>query len=349
MAAAGRTLGDDGGWFDGIVGRSRAIRQAIALAERAGQTTATVLLQGETGTGKELFARAIHDCGPRARGPFIVLNCAAVPETLLESELFGHLRGAFTGAERARRGLFEEAHGGTLFLDEVGETSPGVQGKLLRVLQSGEVRPLGSDRVHRVDARVVAATNRDLNAEAAAGRFRADLFYRLSVLPLSLPALRERPEDIEDLALHFLRRLGAQEGRPPPAFGPQALELLRRHPWPGNVRELQNEIRRLVLTIAPGERVEPCSLSPWIGREGGPDRRTDSRMRPHERPLKAIVREAERAAIHERLRRHAYHRAATARSLGVSREWLWAKMRALGIEAPRHTGEVNPEGSAEPA
>jgi DNA-binding NtrC family response regulator len=315
--------------LDGIIGESAGIEQALFLAERAAQARVTVLLEGETGTGKELLARAIHYHGARARAPFLAQNCAALPETLLESELFGHVRGAFTGAERHHRGLFERAEGGTLFLDEIGEASPAIQAKLLRVLQDGEVRPVGGDAARAVDVRVIAATNRDLAEAVRDGRFRRDLYYRLRVFPIRLPPLRERREDVRLLAVHLLERLSAEEGKRLRGFDARALRLLERHPWPGNVRELENEIHRVVLCADPGDRVTPEHLSSWIV-EGAPSAAADAT-----RPLKEIVRDVELATIRARLREHGYHRTATARSLGMTRESLWAKLRQLGFVLPR--------------
>jgi len=320
--------------MDGIIGESRGIEQALVLAERAAQARVTVLLEGETGTGKELFARAIHYHGPRARSPFLAQNCAALPDALLESELLGHVRGAFTGAERPHRGLFEAADGGTLFLDEVGEASPAIQAKLLRVLQDGQVRPVGADAARRVDVRVIAASNRDLAQAVREGRFRRDLYYRLRVFPIRLPALRERRQDIRLLAVHLLRRFATEAGRAIPGFTPEALRLLERYAWPGNVRELENEIQRVVLCAEPDQRITGELLASWIV-EGAPSGDAEGG-----RPLKEIVREVEAATIRARLREHGYHRAATARSLGMTRESLWAKLKQLGFALPRrHSGD----------
>ncbi|MDJ0866464.1 MAG: sigma 54-interacting transcriptional regulator, partial [Myxococcota bacterium] len=244
-----------------MIARGPRMLELFALLEQAMPSTATVLLTGETGTGKELLARALHAGSPRRNGPFVAANCAAFPDTLLESELFGHARGAFTGADRARDGLFEAASGGTLFLDEIGETSPSLQAKLLRALQEREVRPLGGNRSRRVDVRVVAATNRALRDEVAAGRFREDLFYRLAVFHIGVPPLRARPEDVVPLAEHFLRRHGAREDRPGCRLSRGAADLLRLHPWPGNVRELENEMQRALAVAEPGEAIAPRHLS----------------------------------------------------------------------------------------
>jgi DNA-binding NtrC family response regulator len=315
--------------LDGIVGTSAGIEQALFLAERAAQARVTVLIEGETGTGKELLARAIHYHGPRARGPFLAQNCAALPDALLESELFGHVRGAFTGAERSHRGLFEQAADGTLFLDEIGEASGAIQAKLLRVLQDGEVRPVGGTASRRVDVRIIAASNRDLGQLVADGRFRRDLYYRLRVFPIRLPPLRERRGDVRPLALHLLARLSAEERKALRGFDASALRCLERYSWPGNVRELESEIHRLVLCAEPGECITAERLAPWIvdgGASGGSD---------GERPLKEIVREVEVATIRARLREHGYRRRETALSLGITRESLWAKLRQLGVALPR--------------
>jgi transcriptional regulator with PAS, ATPase and Fis domain len=301
--------------------------RVLGLIERAAQADVHVLVEGESGTGKELCARAIHAHGPRAKRPFVAQNCAAVPETLLESELFGHTRGAFTGADRARRGLFEEADGGTLFLDEIGEASPAVQAKLLRVLQDGEVRPVGGTSTRRIDVRVVSATNRDLRLETDAGRFRLDLLYRLSVFPIVLPPLRERPEDVAPLAKHFLARAARDAGKAIAGFHPEALALMERYGWPGNVRELENEARRLVVCAEPGARIAPAALSSAIVKAPADTAASAA-------PLRDVMRQLERAVIQSRLREHGYRKDLTAESLGIRRESLWKKLRDLGLRPP---------------
>jgi len=312
----------------GIVGESPALEQVLAMAERAAQSRVGVLLEGETGTGKEVLAHAIHARGPRASQPFLAVNCAALPETLLESELFGHVKGAFTGADRSRLGLFREADGGTLFLDEIGETTPNLQAKLLRAVQDGVIRPVGGSDSHQVDVRVIAATNRDLRQESEAGRFRLDLYYRIRVFPIRLPPLRERAGDVALLAKYFLERLSRQEGKHLRGFDPTTLALLERYAWPGNIRELQNEIHRLVLYVNAGQRITIEVLPPWIVGQAAAAPATDGRS------LKEVLHEVEAAVINQRLRQHGYRREATAKSLGVTREWLWAKIRQLGLVVP---------------
>jgi formate hydrogenlyase transcriptional activator len=232
---------------DEIVGPSAALHRALKAVEKVGPTDATVLLLGETGTGKELLARAIHDHSPRRSRALVTLNCAALPSGLVESELFGHEKGAFTGAAGARPGRFEVADGGTLFLDEVGDLPPEAQAKLLRVLQEGEFERLGSARTRRVDVRLIAATHRDLTAEAGAGRFREDLYYRLSVFPITIPPLRERREDIEPLVWFFVHRRQRELGRRVERIPAEAMDVLRRYDWPGNVRELENVVERAMI------------------------------------------------------------------------------------------------------
>jgi transcriptional regulator with GAF, ATPase, and Fis domain len=236
--------------------------QVLDLVRRVAPTDATVLIHGESGSGKEVIAKAIHHASPRARGSFVAINCAALPETLLESELFGHVKGAFTGAATNKKGLFEEAHGGTLLLDEIGEMPPSLQAKLLRTLQSGEIRPVGSTHAITIDARVLAATNRDLAQMIRQGGFREDLFYRLNVIPVTLPPLRERREDIPLLAEHFLARFAERQNRVL-RLSPATMERLLRYPWPGNVRELENAMERGAI-LAQADTIEPDDLPPHV-------------------------------------------------------------------------------------
>jgi len=303
-----------------FVARSEAMRQVVALVERGAASAAPVLIDGETGTGKDVVARALHGRGPRRAAPFLVQNCAALGETLLESELFGHVRGAFTGAERDRPGLFVEAGDGTVFLDEIGDAPAGVQAKLLRVLQHGEVKPVGADRTHRVRARIVAATNRDLAAEVDAGRFRSDLYYRLTVFPIRVPPLRQRPADVLPLLVAFLRRYEDEEGHRTGGFGRDALSALATYSWPGNVRELEHEVHRLVLTTAEGEQIGARHLAPRI--------RTATRAGMAREPLRRILARVELAVVRQRLS-ETPSKAAAARSLGITREALYQKLRRL--------------------
>jgi DNA-binding NtrC family response regulator len=250
-----------------VVGASTTMQEVFGLIQGAARTDLSVLVTGESGTGKELVAKAIHYNGPRRRGPFVALNCAAIPETLLESELFGHVRGAFTGAATARKGLVEEAHGGTLFLDEISEMSVTLQAKLLRVLEDREVRPLGSNRATVVEFRAIASTNRDPKAQVEAGTFRADLYYRLNVIGIHLPPLRDRAGDVPRLARHFVEEFAAQQQRPIRGLTPEAMALAEAYRWPGNVRELENAIERAV-AFARSESITPADLPPAVREEG---------------------------------------------------------------------------------
>jgi transcriptional regulator with PAS, ATPase and Fis domain len=313
--------------FAGILGTSRAMRAVFALVERATRSTATVLLTGETGTGKELIARAIHEGGPRRAHPFVAVNCAAFPDTLLESELFGHVKGSFTGADRDKPGLFEVAGGGSLFLDEIGETSGPLQAKLLRVLQEREIRPVGGTRSRRVDVRVVTATNRDLRSEAARGFFRDDLYYRLAVFPIAVPPLRERRDDILLLAAHFLERHGRREAKRGCRFSRAAEHLLLAYRWPGNVRELENEVQRVLALAEPGEVLTPALLSERLADVLEP---VEAPARPGETLRESLAR-VEAWLIRRTLEHNGGRRAATARQLGVTREGLYKKMKRLGI------------------
>jgi transcriptional regulator with GAF, ATPase, and Fis domain len=239
-------------WFEEILANSAALKRVLDTVEQVATTDETVLITGETGTGKELIARAIHRRSPRARGPLVKVNCAAIPDTLLASELFGHERGAFSGAVERRKGRFEQAHGGTLFLDEIGELPPEMQVLLLRVLQEREFERLGGTQTLQVDVRLVAATNRDLAEEVRAGRFRSDLYYRLNIFPVHVPALRERPEDIPPLVAHFAEKYGSRFGRKISRIDRKTLDLLQSHSWPGNVRELENTVERAVILARNG-------------------------------------------------------------------------------------------------
>ncbi len=299
-----------------IIGRSDAMREVCDLAERVADAIAPVLLLGETGTGKGLVARAIHASGTRASHAFVMVNCASVPENLLESELFGHVKGAFTGATSSRRGLFEEASGGTLFLDEIGEMPPAVQAKLLHVLERGVVRAVGSDKERAVDARIVAATHRDLRARVREGAFREDLLFRLEVVTIELPPLRQRRDDLPPLIGHMLAQAKARHPESPVTrFGAEALERMLAHTWPGNVRELENTIERAVL-LARGPEVAASELPSTVGAKGGGADRTvfDGAVMP----LYEMERRYARWAIDQLGGR----RMLTAERLGVDRKTL---------------------------
>jgi DNA-binding NtrC family response regulator len=305
----------------GIVGQSPALRRVLDLARSVAPSPTTVLITGESGTGKELIARAIHRWSPRAEGPFVAVNCAALPDALLESELFGHERGAFTGAVAQRRGRFELAHGGTLFLDEVGDMSPALQGKLLRVLEAQEFERVGGTRTLRVDVRVIAATNADLGAAAAARRFREDLYYRLSVFPVQLPPLRQRPEDILALAEHFLGRLRRTLRKPVAGFTPEAQARLRGYAWPGNVRELENVVERAVI-LAQGDRIGLAELS-LLPVPGPPEEEGGE--------LKVL----EHAAILQALADTGGNRRLAARRLGIGLRTLQYRLKQYGMAGRR--------------
>ena len=311
-----------------IIGRGPEMEEVFALVSVASGSRATVLLSGETGTGKELIAQAIHRESGRRKESFVAVNCAAFPDTLLESELFGHVRGAFTGAERDKRGLFEAASGGTLFLDEVGETSGPFQAKLLRVLQEREVRPVGGTRTRSVDARVVAASNRDLRREAERDAFRQDLFYRLAVFPIHLPPLRKRLRDVVPLAEHFLALHGLREGKPNAGLSPEATRLLQAYRWPGNVRELENEIQRALALAEPGGTLAPADFSERVAGVLEP---IEASLQPGD-TLRETVGRVEAWIIRRALERNSGRRAETARRLGITREGLYKKMKRYGIE-----------------
>jgi len=307
----------------GLVGKSAGLRR---LGERIGalaRSHATVLIRGETGTGKELVARGLHALSPRSPGPFVPHNFGAITDTLVESELFGHARGSFTGAHADRIGLFEAAHLGTLFLDEIGDASPSVQSRLLRVIQEGELRRVGDSRSRRVDVRIVAATHRDLGSEVSAGRFRADLFYRLHVLTLAVPPLRERLEDIPLLAAHFLLRLARRDRVPVRGIREDALEALTGHTWPGNIRELMGALERACHALDREGWGTRRSLGESFAYPGQP------MVRDRAADLKGRTRAYEAELIRSALESHGGNKAHAARSLGLTRQGLWKKMRRL--------------------
>jgi two-component system, NtrC family, response regulator HydG len=305
-----------------VIGSSPAWRKLCEMVEQIAPSRATVLITGESGTGKELIAGLIHHLSPRADQPFVTLNAAALPATLLEAELFGHEKGAFTGAQQRKAGRFELADGGTLFLDEIGDMPPEVQVKILRVLQDGAFERLGSTRTLRVDVRVVAATNKDLMQEVEAGRFRLDLYYRLNVITLHLPALRERREDIPLLVAHFLRKYAEQNNKEVSGIQQQALQCLQHYDWPGNVRELENVVERAVV----------LAKEPTIGTSElpGPFQEKELLPTPSDHfvlPLHATLADIEREAIAQALQHSAGNRQATARSLNIGVATLYRKLK----------------------
>lgn len=309
--------------FSGVLGTSPRIREIFQLLEMVAPSEATVLLLGETGTGKELVAQAIHRNSSRAAGPFVAVNCAALPETLLESELFGHERGAFTGAANRKDGRFVLAHHGTLFLDEVGEFSLPIQAKILRVLQAREFEPLGSTRTVKVDVRIITATNRDLERMVREGRFREDLYYRLNVFPVVLPPLRERQEDLPELAEFFLKRFSEKNRREGFSLAPEVLQAMRRYPWPGNIRELENVMERAVI-LCRGRAITLENLPPAFQQEG--EWLEAGEEQEPELP------ELERQLISRTLERVAGQRQQAAEILGISLDELNLKIRSYRLE-----------------
>ena len=304
----------------GLVGRSESMGRVFRLLEVLQQSEATVLIAGESGTGKEVIARAIHAQSPRRGGPFVAVNAAALPGELLESELFGHVRGAFTGATRDRAGRFEAASGGTLFLDEVGDVPLHLQVKLLRVLQEHTYERVGDDQPRKASARIIAATNRDLRHAVAQGAFREDLFYRLRVFPVELPPLRARREDIEPIARLILSTVGARTGRAL-QFSPDAMRALLSYDWPGNVRELENALE-FAVTVCRGQTLQPEDLPPeLLSLAAPPSAAAPGPAHPAD----------ERGRLCRALDEHRWNRAETAAALGLSRSTLWRRMRALGL------------------
>ena len=315
-----------------VVGVSRAWKDVLAQASRVAATETTVLLTGESGTGKEVVARFLHSSSPRARGPFVALNCAALPDTLLESELFGHERGAFTGAVAARPGRIELALGGVLFLDEVGETSPSIQAKLLRVLQEREFQRLGGTKTLRADVRVVAATNRDLRTAIERGSFREDLYYRLAVFEVRIPPLRERPDDVLPLAATLLEEIGAELGRPAAGISRDAREALLRYSWPGNVRELRNVLERASILCDGGLVTHELLALPAARLPAGARPPAPPPAAPREpTPAPAPLAEVEKDVIGRALLEARYNKSRAARALGLTRGQLYGKIRKLGL------------------
>ncbi len=329
-----------------IVGSSDAMRQLLALAARVANSDATVLVLGESGTGKELLSRIIHRLGPRADKPFVAFDCSALAPTLLETELFGHEKGAFTGAGRARRGLFREAHGGTILLDEIGDIAPSVQNKLLRVLQEREIKPVGGDQVIKIDVRIIAATNKDLKAAVKRGDFREDLYWRLAVMPMQVPPLRERKGDIPLLVAHILaKRRGAaknfagDESQYPSQISARALRLLQGYQWPGNIRELENVLSRAAILCdgleihtsdleGAGLLVEGNAKALWTP----PEMDTDE-ARSLKEMVDATVEAVERAAISSALEKSAGSATKAAKLLGISRATIYNKLQAYGLRS----------------
>ncbi len=320
--------------FTGIIGRSRPMRDLFQLLETVSGTSSTILVSGETGTGKELVARAIHHNSPRRNGPFVALNCSAIPETLLEAELFGHVRGAFTGAVGTRVGRFEQANKGTLLLDEVGTMGGPLQMKLLRALQEREVERVGDSRPIKVDVRVIAATNSDLARLVSEGQFREDLFYRLNVIPVLLPPLRDRREDIPLLVQHFLERFCREFAppRPPMTVSQQAMRRLMAYSWPGNVRQLENALERAV-ALSPGRtQIELADLPPDVQELGQPQSSAALALPDDGIDLQAYVSNIERELIHQSLARSGGNKGRAAQLLNLKRTTLVEKLKRLERE-----------------
>jgi two-component system response regulator HydG len=310
--------------FSGIIGKDPKMQLIYKLIEDIAPTDATVLIQGESGTGKELVARAIHRRSPRKNKPFVVINCSAYPATLLESELFGHEKGSFTGAIRQKSGRFEQAHGGTVFLDEIGEIAPSAQIKLLRVLQTQKFERIGGEKTLNVNVRIIAATNKELLQQVKQGTFREDLYYRLNVIPINLPPLSERRNDIPLLARYFLRRFAAEQGKKIDDFSPESLRLLLDYPWPGNVRELENTVEHATV-LAKGSRVETSELPAVLHRAtiSATDVGKPPTLIDHEKKL-----------LQEVLGECGWNKKQAAERLGISRSTLYDKLKKYQINKP---------------
>ncbi|MDD8025542.1 MAG: sigma-54 dependent transcriptional regulator [Acidobacteriota bacterium] len=319
-----------------LAGTSEAFARILILIDKVRDLDAPVLIVGESGTGKELIAREIHARGARAGKPFVAVNCSAIPEHLLESELFGHVRGAFTGALRDKPGLIEEAAGGTFFLDEIGDLSPSLQAKLLRVLQEREMRRVGETRTRPVEARFLSATNRDLEKEIERGRFREDLFYRLKIIVIEVPPLRERRADLPHLMDCFAERYGGEMGRPKVGFAPRAVDLFFQYAWPGNVRELQNEVQRAVILCGEDGVVRPEHLSPKLNprREAGAASPAGTYAEAKSEFVRRFLRQA--------LERCDFNKARTAETIGLSRQGLFKLIKRHGVAGDQPAAEGKP-------
>ncbi len=326
--------------FHGMIGRSEKMQRVFALVERVIPTDGRVLLEGESGTGKELVARIIHYNGPRKNGPFVAVDCGALPASLLESELFGHVKGAFTGALQDKKGLFEEAHGGTLFLDEIVNMPPEIQAKFLRVIQENEIRPVGSTRARKIDVRIIAAASGHLREQVEAGRFRQDLYFRLNVVNILLPPLRDRKEDIPLLVAHFLQKLNARHHRNITGLKPETLAYLEAYHWPGNVRELENVIERMVILAGEDETQLSSALLP---EEIVQARRPSHEMRGTTTGSGSMAEarnELEKSLLLDALRNCNWNQAAAARELGISERTVRYKMKKFGLRKPERAGRI---------
>jgi sigma-54 dependent transcriptional regulator, flagellar regulatory protein len=318
--------------FHGVVGQSRAMRELFQLVERVADSDSTVLLNGETGTGKGMIAKAIHQNSYRRDKPFVAINCGAIPENLLESELFGHVKGAFTGATSAKSGKFEVADGGTVFLDEIGDMSPDLQVKVLKVLEEREFEPVGGCKSIKVDVRIIAATHRDLEEEVQKGNFREDLFYRLYVIPIQLPALRERPNDIPLLSNYFIQKLNREKGTRVEGIGPAAMDLLMRHAWPGNVRELANLVERMVVLKGRGQ-IQPTDLPAKLKTDLAPTTviAETPELSPEGICLTTAVSEFEKSLIYQSLEKSDWIKNKAAKLLHVKRTTLVEKIKRYDL------------------
>ena len=324
--------------FDNIIGRSPAMREIFNTVARVAPTRATVLLAGESGVGKDMIGRAIHQHSPRKNQPYVKINCTAIPENLMESELFGYERGAFTGANTSKPGKFEQADHGTVFVDEIGDVPGNIQVKLLRILQERQFERLGSNVTRNVDVRVIAATNVDLRAALEQGRFREDLYYRLNVVPISIPPLRERKEDIPFLAIHFVQKLSKDLGSTAESISPGAIDRLLNHPWPGNVRELENTIERS-LVLASGNVLEASDMRIEAPRNSG---FTTSQQAPL-LPEGETLEHWEQMMIREALRRANGNKSQAARMLGLTRNALRYRLSQMGMDAGAEEADPRPE------